>query len=98
MSANKTSLNVEKTELLIFKSLRKVLPDEIKIKLSGKKLYPSNSIKYLGVRIDRFLHWYDQMNKIAVKLDRANALLLEIRNYVKLKTLKVSILQYLTLT
>ena len=98
LSANKTSLNVEKTELLIFKSLRKVLPDEIKIKLSGKKLYPSNSIKYLGVRIDRFLHWYDQMNKIAVKLDRANALLLEIRNYVKLKTLKVSILQYLTLT
>ena len=98
LSANKTSLNVEKTELLIFKSLREVLPDEIKIKLSGKKLYPSNSIKYLGVRIDRFLHWYDQMNKIAVKLDRANALLLEIRNYVKLKTLKVSILQYLTLT
>ena len=98
LNANKTSLNVEKTELEIFKSLRKVLPDEIKIKLSGKKLYPSNSIKYLGVKIDGFLHWYDQMNKIAVKLNRANALLLKIRNYVKMKTLKVSTLQYLTLT
>ena len=35
LSANKISLSVEKT--------RKVLQDEIKIKLSGKRLYPSNS-------------------------------------------------------
>ena len=56
LSANKISLNVEKTELVIFKSPRKVLSDEIKIKLTGKRLYPSNSVKYLGVRIDKFLH------------------------------------------
>ena len=35
LSANKIYLNVEKTELVIFKSRRKALPDEIKIKLSG---------------------------------------------------------------
>ena len=45
LSANKISLNVEKTELVIFKSPRKVLSDEIKIKLTGKRLYPSNCIK-----------------------------------------------------
>ena len=88
LSANKISLNVEKTELVIFKSPRKVLSDEIKIKLTGKRLYPSNSVKYLGVRIDKFLHWHDQVNNIAVKLNRANALLLKIRNYVKTKTLR----------
>ena len=49
LSANKISFNVEKTELVIFKSPRKVLLDEIKIKLSGKRLYP-NSIKYLGIK------------------------------------------------
>ena len=37
LSANKISLNVEKTELVIFKSPRKVLLDEIKRK-SGKKV------------------------------------------------------------
>ena len=88
LSANKISLNVEKTELVIFKSPRKVLSDEIKIKLTGKRLYPSNSVKYLGVRIDKFLHWHDQVNNIAVKLNRANALLLKIRNYVNMKTLR----------
>ena len=86
--ANKISLSVEKTELVIFKSPRKVLSDEIKIKLTGKRLYPSNSVKYLGVRIDKFLHWHDQVNNIAVKLNRANALLLKIRNYVNMKTLR----------
>ena len=79
MSANKISLNVEKTELLIFKSPRKILLDEIKIKLSGK-----TSI----LKIDRFLNWHDQVNSIAVKLDRANTLLLKITNYVNMKTLR----------
>ena len=90
LSAN-ISLNMEITELVIFKSPRKVLPDEIKIKLSGKILYPSNSLKYLGVRIDR--HWHDQVNSTGVKTNRANALLLKIRNYVNNLTL-----QYLTPT
>ena len=88
LSANKISLNVEKTELVIFKSPRKVLSDEIKIKLTRKRLYPSNSVKYLGLRIDKFLHWHDQVNNIAVKLNRANALLLKIRNYIKTETLR----------
>ena len=36
LSANKDSLNVEKTELIIFKSPRKVIFDKSKIKLLGK--------------------------------------------------------------
>ena len=86
LSANKILLNVEKTVLVIFKYPRKVLSDEVKIKLTGKRLYPSNSVKYFGVRIDKFLHWHE-VNNIAVKLNRANASLFKIRNYVKMKTL-----------
>ena len=78
MSANKIYLNVEETEIVIFKSPRKVLRDKIKIKLSGKRLYRSNLIKYLGLKIDRFLHWHDQFNSIAVKRNRANALCLKL--------------------
>ena len=85
LRANKISLNIEKTQLVIFKSLRKVLSDKIKIKLTGKRLCPSNSVQYLGIRINKFLHWHDQVNSIAVKLHRANALLLKIRNYVNMK-------------
>ena len=88
LSANKFSLDVEKTELVIFKSPRKVLPDKMKIKLRGRRLYPSNSMKDLGVRIDRFLHWHGQVNSIEVKFNRVNVLLIKIRNYVNMKTLR----------
>ena len=88
LSVNKISLNVKKNELVISKSLRKVLLDEIKTKLRGKSLYPLNSIKHLGVHIERFLRWHDQINSIALKLNRANALLLKIRNNVNMKTLR----------
>ena len=48
LSANKISVNVEKTELVIFKSPRKLLPDEINIKISGKWLYSPNSVKFIA--------------------------------------------------
>ena len=83
-----TSKSVKNLKLVIFKSPRKVIPDDIKIKLSVKTLYPSSSIKHLYVKIDRFLNWQDQVNSIAVKLIRANELLLKIRNYVSMKTLR----------
>ena len=88
LSANEISLKVEKTELVIFESPRKLLSDEINIKLTVKRLYLSNSVKYLGVRIDKFLHWPDQLNDITVKLNKANVILLKIRNYIKTKALR----------
>ena len=88
VDCKKISLNVEKSELEFLESPRKILLDEIKIKLSGKRLYPSNSVKYLGIKIDRFLHWHDQINSMAVNLNWANALLLKLRNYVNTKTLQ----------
>ena len=52
-STNKISFNLEKSELVIFKSPRKVLSDEIKIKLTQQRFYSSNSGKYFGVRIHK---------------------------------------------
>ena len=90
VECNKISLNVEKTKLVISISPREVLSDVIKIKFSGKKLYPSNSVRYLGVRIVKCLHWHDQVNNTANKPNRANEFLLKIKNYknyVKMNTL-----------
>ena len=42
LSANKISFNTSKPEIVIFKSPRKEISDEIKIKLTGKRLDPSN--------------------------------------------------------
>ena len=42
---------------MIFKDQRKKLDSPIKIKLSCKRLYPSKSVKYLGIKIDENLNW-----------------------------------------
>ena len=81
-------VNFGKTELVIFKYIKKLISYEIKIKLCEKMIYPSNSVKYLDARIDKFLHWHDPVNKIVVKLNRDNALLLKIRNCIKTKALR----------
>ena len=73
---------MKKTELVIFKHQRKKLDSPIKIKLNRKRLYPSKSVKYLGIKIDENLNWKQHIHDIAKKLNRANALLFTIRNYV----------------
>ena len=45
-------------------------------------------MKYLGVKIDENLNWKDQTYDIVTKLNRANALLYKIKNYVTFNILK----------
>ena len=48
LNANKISLNVKKTEMVILKSKQKKFECDLKIKLCGKRLYPTESVKYLA--------------------------------------------------
>ena len=43
LNANKSSLNVKRTETVIFKSKQNKFEGDLKIKLSGKRLYPTLS-------------------------------------------------------
>ena len=45
----KLKFNVKKTEMVIFKSKQKNFESDLKIKLCGKILYPTESVKYLCV-------------------------------------------------
>ena len=48
-NANKISLDVSKTEVVLFKSLTKQTDSDLHCKLDGKRLHPADSIKYLGI-------------------------------------------------
>ena len=70
------------------KKKKKKLDFGLKLKLNGKKLYPTNSVKYLGVKIDEHLTWKPHIDGISTKLNKANAMLSKIRHFVDQKTLK----------
>ena len=73
LNANKISLNVKKTEMVIFKSKQKKLKSDFEIKLYGKRLYPTESVKYLGLKFDTNLTWQHHVIDLSIKLNRANA-------------------------
>ena len=74
--------------MVIFKSKQKKLEGNLKIKLCGKRLYPTESVKWLGVKIDTNLTWQHHANDLSIKMSRVNALLFKIRKYVSLKILR----------
>ena len=88
LNANRISLNVNKTEYIIFRKPKKLVDFEIKIKLNGKRPYPSTHIKYLGVILDEHLSWKPHINELTKKLNRSNSMFSKIRHYVDLNTIR----------
>ena len=88
LNANKISFDVKKTEMVFLKSKQKKFEGDLKIKLCGKRLYPTESVKYLGVKIDTNVNWEHHVNDLSIKLNRDNALLFKMRKYVSLKILR----------
>ena len=76
------------TKMVIFKSKSKKFNDIVKIKLSGKGIYSTASVKYLGIKTDQHLTWQHHINDLSVKLNRANALLFKIRKFLDDKVLR----------
>ena len=48
----------------------------------GEKLQASSYVKYLGIYLDEYFHWYPHMNHLSHKLVKANAMLCKLRHYV----------------
>ena len=46
----------------------------MKVRLCGKRLYATASVKYLRLKLDVNLSWQCQINELSIKLNRANAL------------------------
>ena len=75
LRANKLSLNVKKTELVIFRPRKLKVDHSFKFKLDDKRLVRIHSVKYLGVLIDEHLLWNKQIAQIKMRLNRAIGML-----------------------
>ena len=82
LSANKISLNSSKTEYILFHHKQKTINYQLKLKINGKRLYPSTFIKYLGVFLDENLSWRKHIDTLSLKLRRANGALAKLRHYL----------------
>ena len=86
--ANKISLNCSKTELIIFHSNRTSAIRQLKIRINGHTVMPTNNIKYLGVYLDTELSGKAHCKILTNKLNRANGMLSKVRHFVPKEELK----------
>ena len=98
LCANILSLNVEKSNYVIFHPPQKLLNYSINLKINNQTLMHKNSIKYLGKMIDSHLNWKSQVNYISTKIKRNIGFLSKIHHYVNLKTLtNLYLLSYISI-
>ena len=89
LKGNSLSLNVKKTELIIFRQKKKPLYHSVKFKLNGKRLFPTISVKYLGVFLDEYLYWNKQLAHVIAKLNQGIGILSKLRHSTNLNILKI---------
>ena len=81
LAANKLSLNVGKSKLLIFTNQKSKNNEDIELFINGERLKEVDFAKYLGVLIDNKLNWTNQIDAINLKLSKGTGLLAKIRHY-----------------
>ena len=94
LRSNKVSLNASKTEIIIFKNKFKTITKHLNFRVSGQKINPTTSVKYLGVHLSDSLTWEIHFKNLQAKLNRAIGLLCKIRHYAPkslLKTIYISL-------
>ena len=85
LAANKLSLNVGKSKLIVFNNKKKI---KIDITLNSQSLKEVDNAKYLGILIDNKLNWLPQINAIKLKISKGLGLLAKIRHFVPCETVR----------
>jgi len=97
--ANKLSLNLTKTNSILFhsKNMKHIIGKASgQLKVNDVIIKEVNSVKFLGLQIDKHLDWTDHYKNLHAKLSRANYMINSVKNFLPkqvLKTLYYSIFQ-----
>ena len=92
--ANKLSLNIKKSNFVIFRPRQKKVNHQINLRMfdhhtnSYISLERKEFIKYLGVLIDETLSWGHHIAHIASKISKSIGVISRLRHFVPLSTLK----------
>ena len=68
MAECQQSLNIEKTNYIIFHPYNKPMKRQVTIKINRKAINEKDSIKYLGVLINSTLSWKNHILNISKKI------------------------------
>uniref|UniRef100_A0A3B1IHU1 Reverse transcriptase domain-containing protein n=1 Tax=Astyanax mexicanus TaxID=7994 RepID=A0A3B1IHU1_ASTMX len=80
---NKLSLNIKKTNFIIFRSQRNQSNMEhIKIEINGSPITRVSSTRFLGIHMDEFLNFRSHIDELTKKLSKYVGLFLKLRQFL----------------
>ena len=85
---NRLSLNIAKTNFVVFHPFSKPLNQKITLKIHKNAITEKDHVKYLGIMIDSTLKWKVHIDNLSSKLSKNIGLFYKIRPYVDPKILK----------
>ena len=80
LDVNKMSLNVDKTNFIIFKSPRHPLTEAVSIKIGNLPIRKTFYVKFLGVLLDENLSWKYHLTELSKKLARTCGMFFKVRH------------------
>ena len=85
---NKLSLNVKKTNYIIFKNKHSNRPNiDVNINIDGTALQQVDTTKFLGLLIDANLSWYSHTQHISKIISKLNGVIRKVRPFLPQETL-----------
>ena len=82
LKINKLSLNIKKTNYIIFKSKQKLVNYKLNIKLDNIEIEQVSFTKFLGVIINENLTWENHTKVVKNKISKSMGILAKIKSNV----------------
>ena len=87
--SNKLTLNIDKTQYIIFHRNKNIPVNLERLKIGSSVLKEVENTKFLGVIVDRQLSWSSHIQNIVNKINKQCGILYLTRNYLNAKALKL---------
>ena len=87
LNANKLSLNIDKTNYIIFHSSSVKVPSDSDINIGKKHIKRVKFVKFLGLLLDENLRWRYHLSELSRNLAGTRGMFFKIRNLLPLDVL-----------
>ena len=87
LCVNKLSLNIEKSNFVIFHPIQRKIHYSVNLSIAQKQIEEVRNLKYLWVIIDSTLNWKDHVHQVSKKIAISIGILSKLRHYVDVRIL-----------
>ena len=87
LDVNKSSLNIDKTNCIIFKSPQHSSSETVNIKIGNLPVKRISYVQFLGILLDETLSWKYHLTELSKKLGRTCGMFFKVRHFLPINVL-----------